>query len=183
MDYGRSGIFFGYGEGRLYDPDLREAGKININQVSDTTLRKILTNLVLREEEKRDIVVDSILDWRDPDDFYRLNGAEDDHYQSLKDPYHCKNANLDSIEELLLVRGVTAELFYGEKKGDEPESAEERVEPVGLKDIFSIYSMGEQIDLNSAAWPVLRWDWGSPGKSLGSSSKPARKRGLKISWI
>ena len=156
-----------------------EAGKININQVSDTTLRKILTNLVLREEEKRDIVVDSILDWRDPDDFYRLNGAEDDHYQSLKDPYHCKNANLDSIEELLLVRGVTAELFYGEKKGDEPESAEERVEPVGLKDIFSIYSMGEQIDLNSAAWPVLRVGLGLPREIARLIIKAREEKGFE----
>ena len=72
------------------------------------------------------------MDWRDPDDFYRLNGAENDYYHSLSEPYECKNGDLDTIEELLLVRGVTTELYYGIKKKDE----EGNVERVGLKDIF-----------------------------------------------
>lgn len=139
---------------------LGEAGKVNINLVSDKTLRKIISNLGL-EGEARDIAVDSILDWRDPDDLFRLNGAENDYYQSLKEPYYCKDANFDSIEELLLVRGVTPELFYGgkeKKKGEEGA----KTEPVGLKDLFSVYAPGEQIDINSAPLPVLRVVWGIP---------------------
>ncbi|MGZ3567244.1 MAG: general secretion pathway protein GspK [Thermodesulfobacteriota bacterium] len=137
-----------------------EAGKVNINTVSEKTLRSILTQLGL-EGETKDIVADSILDWRDADDFTHLNGAENDYYQSLKEPYRCKNANLDSIEELLLVRGVTPELFYGRK----PIKKEEEGQPVdriGLKDIFSIYSIGEQIDMNCATLPVLRVVLGIP---------------------
>ena len=45
-----------------------EAGKVNINTVSEATLRKIIGQMGL-EGEARDVVVDSILDWRDPDDF------------------------------------------------------------------------------------------------------------------
>src|SRR4030042_3307387 len=127
---------------------MSEAGKININTVSEITLRKVMGNLGL-EVEARDIVVDSIMDWRDPDDFYRVNGAENDYYQSLKEPYNCKNGNLDSIEELLLVRGVTSDLFYGRKEIKKGEEGI-KVDRVGLKDIFSIYSSGEQIDINSA---------------------------------
>ena len=137
-----------------------EAGKVNINTVSEKTLRKILTQLGL-EGETRDTVADSILDWRTPGDAHRINGAKDDYYQSLKEPYNCKNANLDSIEELLLVRGVTPELFYGRKsikKGEEGPSAER----IGLKDIFSIYSLGEQVDINCATVPVLRVVLGVP---------------------
>ncbi len=131
-----------------------EAGKVNINQVSDGLLRKIMTNLGL-EMDARDIVVDSILDWRDPDDFIRVNGAENEYYQSLKEPYDCKNGNFDSVEELMLVRGITPELFYGQKaKGIEREQVKE--EAIGLKDIFSLYALGEQIDINSASLPVLR---------------------------
>ena len=137
-----------------------EAGKVNINTVSDPTLRKIIGQLGL-EGEARDIVVDSILDWRDPGDLHRINGAKNDYYQSLKEPYNCKSDNLDSIEELLLVRGVTPDLFYGRKvtnKGDgSPKS-----EGIGLKDIFSIYSSGEQVDINSASLPVLRVVLGIP---------------------
>ena len=131
-----------------------EAGKVNINAVSEKTLRNIIKQAGL-EQEERDVVVDSILDWRDPDDFKRLNGAENDYYQSLKEPYNCKNGNLDSIEELLLVRGITPTLFYGTKGLKKGEEGAETGR-IGLKDVFSVYSFSEQIDINSATSPALR---------------------------
>jgi general secretion pathway protein K len=138
---------------------MSEAGKVNINIVSEFMLRKIIGQLGLEGEDK-DIVVDSILDWRDPDDFHRVNGAESEYYQSLKEPYNCKNGNLDSVEELLLIRGVTPDLFYG-RKGIKKEE-EGSVDRIGLKDIFSIYSFGEQIDINSATPLVLNVVLGIP---------------------
>jgi general secretion pathway protein K len=141
-----------------------EAGKVNINLVSESLLRKIIGNLGL-EGEARNVAVDSILDWRDPDDFYRVNGAENEYYRSLKEPYDCKNGNLDSIEELLLVRGVNSDLFYGKKPEKEREEGIQ-FEAVGLKQIFSIYATGEQIDINSAAFPVLRVVLGIPAEAV-----------------
>jgi len=138
---------------------MSEAGKININTVSEVLLRKVIGQLGL-EGEGRDVVVDSILDWRDPDDFYRVNGAENDYYLSLKEPYYCKNGNLDSIEELLLIKGVTPDLYHG-KKGT-PEGEEGSADRVGLKDIFSIYSPGEQVDINSATPLVMNMVLGLP---------------------
>jgi general secretion pathway protein K len=146
-----------------------EGGKVNINIVSEAVLRKIIGNMGL-DEEVRDIVVDSILDWRDPDDFYRVNGAENDYYQALKEPYNCKNGNFDSLEELLLVRGITSDLLYG-KKGAKTE-----LEGVGLKDIFSIYSSGEQIDINSATLPVMKTYLGIPS-DIGQLIVKAREEG------
>jgi DNA uptake protein ComE-like DNA-binding protein len=58
-------------------------------------------------------IADAIIDWIDADDLPRTNGAEDDYYTGLQPPYHCKNGPLDSLEELLLVRGVTQELLLG----------------------------------------------------------------------
>jgi general secretion pathway protein K len=113
------------------------------------------------EEEARYIVIESILDWRDPNDLHRLNGAEDEYYQSLKEPYHCKNGNLDSVEELLLVRGVTPDLFYGRNRLKKEEE-EKKVDRVGLQDLFSIYSSGEQVDVNSATPVVLKVVLGIP---------------------
>jgi general secretion pathway protein K len=114
------------------------------------------------EGEQRDIVVDSIMDWRDPDDLHRINGAENDYYQSLKEPYNCKNGNLDSIGELLLIRGVTSDLFNGRKAKEKEEGS--KGDSPGLKDIFSIYSPMGQIDINSAAPAALRAVLGIPSE-------------------
>jgi general secretion pathway protein K len=138
---------------------MSEAGKININMVSESLLRKVIGQLGL-EGEARDGVVDSILDWRDPNDFYRANGAENDYYLSLKEPYYCKNGNLDSIEELLLIKGVTPDLYHGKKGTLEGEGG--ATDRVGLKDIFSIYSLGEQVDINSATPLVMNMVLGIP---------------------
>ncbi|MCJ7785021.1 MAG: general secretion pathway protein GspK [Desulfobacterales bacterium] len=156
---------------------MSEAGKINVNTISEMTLRKLIGNLGL-EVEKRDVVVDSILDWRDPDDFLRINGAENDYYQSLKEPYRCKNANLDSIEELLLVKGITPDLFYG-RKG--PKGGEEgaKASDVGLKDIFSVYAPGEQVDINSASLPVLRAVLGLPSEVAKAILKAREEKGFQ----
>jgi len=160
--------------------DLRimsESGKMNINTISETTLRKVIGNLGL-EGEKRDVVVDSILDWRDPDDLYRMNGAENDYYQSLKEPYRCKNASLDSIEELLLVRGVTPDLFYG-RKGVKTGEEGAKASDVGLKDIFSVYAPGEQIDINSASTPALRGILGIPSEAGKTILKAREEKGFQ----
>jgi general secretion pathway protein K len=87
------------------------AGLINLNTASEKLLRLMVNTLDISDREKA-VIVDSILDWRDSDDFHRLNGAENKYYQSLPNPYACKNAAFDSVDELLRVRGMRPELFY-----------------------------------------------------------------------
>jgi general secretion pathway protein K len=98
-----------------------ESGKININALTDASgivMKNLLVNSGV-SAENADIIVDSILDWKDPDDLHRLSGAESDYYLSLSNPYRAKDAKFDTLEELLLVRGVTPEILYGngEKQG------------------------------------------------------------------
>jgi general secretion pathway protein K len=128
----------GSGLVRLID----ESGKIDINKAPDIILRGLLMNLGVKEEDAL-VIVDSIQDWRDADDFTRLHGAENDYYGSLPVPYKAKNSDFESIEELLLVKGVTAELFYG--KGDKP----------GLADFVTVYSESGKIKISSAPKEVL----------------------------
>jgi len=92
-----------------------EAGKINLNTADEKTLLELMDVLNIPSPEK-DIIVDSILDWRDPDEFHRLNGAESDYYEKLNPPYKSKNGPFDSLEELLLVRGITPEIYHKLKK-------------------------------------------------------------------
>ena len=58
-------------------------------------------------------IADAILDWLDDDEESREFGAEVDYYSSLVPPYAPKNGPLETVEELLLVRGVTPQLLFG----------------------------------------------------------------------
>jgi hypothetical protein len=58
-------------------------------------------------------IADAILDWIDEDDEPREYGAEADYYANLQPPYAPKNGPLDTVEELLLVRGVLPQLLFG----------------------------------------------------------------------
>ena len=58
-------------------------------------------------------IADAILDWLDTDDMAREFGAESDYYRTLGGPHSARNGPLQSLDELLLVRGVTRELLFG----------------------------------------------------------------------
>ncbi|HEY1374008.1 MAG TPA: hypothetical protein VGH50_16165 [Candidatus Binatia bacterium] len=115
-----------------------EAGKFNLNRSTDEMLRSIFLNLGI-EQDRANVITDSILDWRDEDELHRVNGAESDYYMSLSPPYTAKNGPFDSVEDLLWVRGVTPELFYGDE------------EHVGLKDIFTVDSPAGGVNLRTAS--------------------------------
>ncbi len=60
----------------------------------------------------------AIVDWRDSDDVPGTQdgsiGAESEYYLALDTPYQPKNGPFDTVDELLLVRGITPTLLYGE---------------------------------------------------------------------
>ena len=92
-----------------------ESGRLNLNrllsfELDETQTRELLMYLPDMTEE----VADAILDWIDDDETLRLYGAESDYYTSLDPPYESRNGALESIDELLQVAGVTADLLYGE---------------------------------------------------------------------
>ncbi len=83
-------------------------------------IRNILWRLLraepfLLEDGKARGIIDSLIDWLDSEDGdgEEEYGAEDNYYHSLNPPYSCKNGPIESIEELLLVKGITEELLYG----------------------------------------------------------------------
>lgn len=119
-----------------------ENGKVDINTVSDVILKNLIVNLGV-SDEKADIIVDSMMDWKDADDLHRLHGAESDYYMSLPNPYKAKNANFDSLEELQMVKGITPEILYG-KAGQK-----------GLIDYLTLNSKDIKINVNAAPKEVL----------------------------
>jgi general secretion pathway protein K len=90
-----------------------EQSRININGGSPERLQQLLQCLGV-DKINRDKIVDAILDWIDPNNEHRLNGAEsEDYYLTLPTPYRARNAPIESITELLQIKGITPALFYG----------------------------------------------------------------------
>ena len=100
------------GRGKVVYGLTDEESKLNINQ---TTSIPILTRLFvvaagIEEEEARTIAA-SILDWKDEDDNPYEGGAESFYYKGQRPAYVPKNANFGTLEELLLVKGITDEIY------------------------------------------------------------------------
>jgi general secretion pathway protein K len=142
-------------DGRKYDGEVGddsysfsivdESGKININNLTDANgviLNNLIVNLGL-PGETANTIVDSILDWKDSDDLHRIHGAEDQYYESLPVPYKAKNDKFDTLEELLLVKGVTPEILFGNESRP------------GLINFLTVYSKSAAININAAAKEVI----------------------------
>jgi general secretion pathway protein K len=118
-----------------------EEARLNLNTTSPVRLGRLLQALGV-DRSVRDVVVDSVADWKDADELARVNGAEDDYYLKLPVPYRARNARLQDIAELLQIRGVTRELYAG--RDGKP----------GLAALVSVHGR-EAVNVNTAPAPVL----------------------------
>jgi general secretion pathway protein K len=144
------------GKGRYEYTIVDEDRKLNINTATSEQLKSLFHDTGV-EISDVDIIVDSMMDWRDANDLHMLNGAEEDYYRSLKEPYSSKDGLFDTIEELLLVRGMTREILYGtgqektediEPKGDEPDVFAGVAEYLTAVDV-------KKLNINTAPYRVL----------------------------
>jgi general secretion pathway protein K len=120
-----------------------EEARLNLNASPPDRVTRLLEALGL-EKEERDVVVDSLQDWRDPNEAHRANGAEsEDTYLKRPVPYRSKNANFDSLAELIQVRGITPKLLNGE--GGRP----------GLAALTTVKGSG-QVNINTVRKEVAR---------------------------
>jgi len=93
-----------------------ESGRLNINallKIDEAAKAAGIENagrdLLMALPGMTEDVADAILDWMDSDDELRDFGAEFGDYME----YSPKNGPLETVEELLLVRGVTPDLLFG----------------------------------------------------------------------
>lgn len=134
----------------------------NINTATPQLLTQALTAMGV-DANDQPIVSDSILDWVQQGDNPRLSGAKNQYYLSLNPPYYCKEAPMDDISELLLVKGVTGEMYTGQgtarksaaPKGFGHSPFEDNGYAFGLRDVFTTFSDGK-INLNTADANVLQ---------------------------
>ena len=94
-----------------------ECSKLDLNAASENQLRRLFERTIPQDTTNAidiNVLVDSLLDWREPGAAPRPNGAKDEFYGQLEPPYRCKSAPFSTVEELLLVKGFTAWVVFGE---------------------------------------------------------------------
>jgi len=87
-----------------------EDGRLSLSQIDEAALLRLITSQGAKDEDAR-VMVSSLLDWMDPDDLHRLDGAEDDHYEPLG--YTTSGASLTVIDELMMIKGFEKDLVRG----------------------------------------------------------------------
>lgn len=132
-----------------------EAGKVNLNallQIDKTgkVAHDVLVKLGLTEDD-----ANSIVDWIDTDEEARSGGAESQYYSALSPSYRAKNGPLDSIEELLLVKGITPDKLFGNDRNrngkiDGDEAAGSGSLDRGLLPYLTMYSRESNTDSTGA---------------------------------
>lgn len=113
-----------------------ESSKININKVPAEILRVLLERIGEVERDEAIDIANAIIDWRDVDIITSPSGAEDKYYKDLELPYECKNGEFQVVEELLLVKGMSPEIFSK------------------IKDIITIYGEGK-VNINTVSSTTL----------------------------
>jgi hypothetical protein len=87
-----------------------EASKLSINSAT--------ANMLMNLPNMTADIADSIVTWRSPASSSASSsatqGADSSYYLSLPEPYQCKHSPFETVEELLLVEGVTPQLLYGD---------------------------------------------------------------------
>ena len=148
---------FAVGDGECSITITEENSRLNVNLLKDkdgkldrTRTEQLLRLVDLLNREQDDLphigysLVPSIIDWTDSDDEvtnlpfiqHENMGAESSYYNRLHVPYSCRNALLDTTEELLLVKGIKQEVY-------------ERI-----CDYVTVYGNGK-VNINSASRQVI----------------------------
>ena len=149
----------------VYPPETRAGGEMGGGgggvqglEMVDEYLRAALYTLFSVREPKEgspEEMVDSIIDWLDYDDEPSPNGVETDYYSSLDPPYAAKNGPMDSIEELLLIPGITPEFYFGDPDKDQ----------IPLNQLLTVHGHPEgKLNINTAELEVLEAYFSADGQ-------------------
>jgi len=117
------------------------------------------------------------MDWCNPNSTPSASGAKSDFYMSQRPPYWCKGGPIDDLSELLLIKDISPEIYWGSNSTNHPVSAyqqhgggafgqpvtgpggsfhnrDEPFYPVGLEQLFS--PLGGKLNINTASVLTLQ---------------------------
>ena len=122
-----------------------EASKLSLNGSRPEDLYRLLVALGTPEDRAAQIAA-AIVDWRKPVDPENPSPF-DAFYLSQSPSFLPRHASFLENEELLLVQGITADLYYGASLG---------ANHAGLRDCVSVYGSPGAVDINTAQPAVLQ---------------------------
>ncbi len=130
-----------------------EPGKRNVNKLTDEDWEAILGVGGIPQEYWPGLI-DAFNDWVDVDSLPRSDGAEtEDYYTTLDPPYQARNGPVDTVRELLLVKGFSeAVLSGGILNPDSPK--DQQITVSGIQDMLTTYGDGK-VNVNAADRRVL----------------------------
>jgi general secretion pathway protein K len=144
---------FDFPEGQAVVDIVPETAKFSINNAQPDDLLRLLLNLGVDPAHAQDIAA-AIVDWRAPP--LPLSGASfDDFYASLHPPYAAPHMRFQEVEELLSVKGITPEIFYGAWQPAAEGASQHLTWRTGLAECVSVYGATGQFDVNTAPPAVL----------------------------
>ncbi|WP_448874002.1 type II secretion system minor pseudopilin GspK [Desulfobulbus propionicus] len=129
------------------------SGRLQINALAkdpEGSYRKIWSRFLLsgrfavKDQDQAEALLDALTDWLDQDDEERPLGAESSYYQGLEKPLACRNGKMETVEELLLVKGMTPAIVLGDPLHE------------GLLPYVTVRGEDGKINLNTAPLPVLQ---------------------------
>jgi len=135
----QAGFDFTFPDSQAHVDIVPEASKLSMNVSRQEELQRLLIALG-RPEDQAAGITQAILDWRTPAPV-NGEGPFDSYYLSRSPSFLPRHASFQENEELLLVKGVTPDLYFGTSLDGSR---------AGLRDCLSAHSGGFAIDINSA---------------------------------
>jgi general secretion pathway protein K len=154
LPQGSTAVDYNFPSGAVHVEIVPEAAKLDVNKVLPEELYRLVVALGIEPERAREITL-GIVDWRSPSS--EGGSALDSYYLSLTSSFRARHASIEEIEELLLVKGVTPDIFYGTyvPVPDVEPGGRRLVPRAGLVDCLSVFGSTLQVDANTASPAVL----------------------------
>jgi general secretion pathway protein K len=143
-------LLLNYPTGVVRAEYIPENSKLNVNLAQPSELMNLVLALGV-DPNRAQAIVAGILDWRGATPGGSFSEL-DQYYLSLAPSFRARHASLQEIEELLLVRGVTPELFYG---GYTADAEGKLILHNGLRDCLSVYGSIATLDVSTVTPEVM----------------------------
>jgi general secretion pathway protein K len=147
---GKRWLAFEFPGGAAVVEVMPENAKINVNQATPEQLTTIFNALGVAPAESESMAA-AIVEWRSPRTS-EVPTIMDQYYSSLPQPYAARHAALSQVEQVMPVRGMSRDLFFGSYQRD-PGGRWRK--PPALSDLLTTQPTGA-INPNYASYEVLR---------------------------